>query len=259
MAPSRHHFITRSGKTAQQALCIPSRNARLLCFLFLHMLQLCVVSQACHIEGGSAGLIPSQLLEEKRKAFVKRDMELATTGRSASNYTYLTQISSCTNSQITRTSVLCRTQVLHQALVFLLPLLRDPFTEYESLWRAWKERRQLETICRLLGCRIWRLQTALAEKEHWLRSSDKTPVNKTLINNDLLSYTTWSEQSLYVFTSTCSMESRRQQLNRWRGRASWLPLTNGGEDNPTLLSLEAVCWHIFPSFLKLFICSQKHT
>uniref|UniRef100_H3C851 MAGUK p55 scaffold protein 2b n=1 Tax=Tetraodon nigroviridis TaxID=99883 RepID=H3C851_TETNG len=27
--------------------------------------------QACHIEGGSAGLIPSQLLEEKRKAFVK--------------------------------------------------------------------------------------------------------------------------------------------------------------------------------------------
>uniref|UniRef100_A0A8C8IK88 MAGUK p55 scaffold protein 2a n=1 Tax=Oncorhynchus tshawytscha TaxID=74940 RepID=A0A8C8IK88_ONCTS len=28
------------------------------------------------VEGGSAGLIPSQLLEEKRKAFVKRDMEL---------------------------------------------------------------------------------------------------------------------------------------------------------------------------------------
>ncbi|KAM6897822.1 MAGUK p55 subfamily member 2b isoform 2-T2 [Xenentodon cancila] len=36
--------------------------------------------QACHLEGGSAGLIPSQLLEEKRKAFVKRDLELATTG-----------------------------------------------------------------------------------------------------------------------------------------------------------------------------------
>ncbi|OXB55292.1 hypothetical protein ASZ78_014086 [Callipepla squamata] len=33
--------------------------------------------QACHVEGGSAGLIPSQLLEEKRKAFVKRDMEVA--------------------------------------------------------------------------------------------------------------------------------------------------------------------------------------
>ncbi|CAO2645502.1 MAGUK p55 subfamily member 2 [Lemmus lemmus] len=31
--------------------------------------------QACHVEGGSAGLIPSQLLEEKRKAFVKRDLE----------------------------------------------------------------------------------------------------------------------------------------------------------------------------------------
>ncbi|XP_062859308.1 MAGUK p55 subfamily member 2b isoform X2 [Trichomycterus rosablanca] len=36
--------------------------------------------QACHLEGGSAGLIPSQLLEEKRKAFVKRDLELNTSG-----------------------------------------------------------------------------------------------------------------------------------------------------------------------------------
>uniref|UniRef100_A0AAQ4RC12 MAGUK p55 scaffold protein 2b n=1 Tax=Gasterosteus aculeatus aculeatus TaxID=481459 RepID=A0AAQ4RC12_GASAC len=36
--------------------------------------------QACRIEGGSAGLIPSQLLEEKRKAFVKKDSELATAG-----------------------------------------------------------------------------------------------------------------------------------------------------------------------------------
>ncbi|XP_042749659.1 MAGUK p55 subfamily member 2 isoform X1 [Lagopus leucura] len=35
--------------------------------------------QACHVEGGSAGLIPSQLLEEKRKAFVKRDLEVAPT------------------------------------------------------------------------------------------------------------------------------------------------------------------------------------
>ncbi|XP_060636796.1 MAGUK p55 subfamily member 2 isoform X5 [Anolis sagrei] len=32
--------------------------------------------QACHVEGGSAGLIPSQLLEEKRKAFVRRDIEV---------------------------------------------------------------------------------------------------------------------------------------------------------------------------------------
>ncbi|KAM4691591.1 MAGUK p55 subfamily member 2 isoform 2-T2 [Rhinophrynus dorsalis] len=32
--------------------------------------------QACLVKGGSAGLIPSQLLEEKRKAFVKRDGEL---------------------------------------------------------------------------------------------------------------------------------------------------------------------------------------
>ncbi|XP_006897916.1 PREDICTED: MAGUK p55 subfamily member 2 isoform X1 [Elephantulus edwardii] len=35
--------------------------------------------QACHVEGGSAGLIPSQLLEERRKAFVKRDLELTPT------------------------------------------------------------------------------------------------------------------------------------------------------------------------------------
>lgn len=36
--------------------------------------------QASHVEGGSAGLIPSQLLEEKRKAFVKRDVELSPAG-----------------------------------------------------------------------------------------------------------------------------------------------------------------------------------
>ncbi|XP_076857152.1 MAGUK p55 subfamily member 2b isoform X2 [Brachyhypopomus gauderio] len=36
--------------------------------------------QACRLEGGSAGLIPSQLLEEKRKAFVKRDLELTAAG-----------------------------------------------------------------------------------------------------------------------------------------------------------------------------------
>ncbi|XP_010722937.2 MAGUK p55 subfamily member 2 isoform X4 [Meleagris gallopavo] len=39
--------------------------------------------QACHVEGGSAGLIPSQLLEEKRKAFVKRDLEVASTSAGA--------------------------------------------------------------------------------------------------------------------------------------------------------------------------------
>lgn len=38
------------------------------------------VLQARHVEGGSAGLIPSQMLEEKRKAFVKRDVELAPAG-----------------------------------------------------------------------------------------------------------------------------------------------------------------------------------
>ncbi|KAM8795257.1 MAGUK p55 subfamily member 2 isoform 2-T2 [Eudromia elegans] len=33
--------------------------------------------QARHVEGGTAGLVPSQLLEEKRKAFVRRDPEVA--------------------------------------------------------------------------------------------------------------------------------------------------------------------------------------
>uniref|UniRef100_A0A8C6P3U8 MAGUK p55 scaffold protein 2a n=1 Tax=Nothobranchius furzeri TaxID=105023 RepID=A0A8C6P3U8_NOTFU len=36
--------------------------------------------QARHVEGGSTGLIPSQMLEEKRKAFVKRDVELTPAG-----------------------------------------------------------------------------------------------------------------------------------------------------------------------------------
>uniref|UniRef100_A0A4X1TSY3 Membrane palmitoylated protein 2 n=1 Tax=Sus scrofa TaxID=9823 RepID=A0A4X1TSY3_PIG len=51
--------------------------------------------QACHVEGGSAGLIPSQLLEEKRKAFVKRDLELTPTqvrlsGKKKKRMMYLT-------------------------------------------------------------------------------------------------------------------------------------------------------------------------
>lgn len=40
----------------------------------------CYDVQARHVEGGSTGLIPSQMLEEKRKAFVKRDMELPPAG-----------------------------------------------------------------------------------------------------------------------------------------------------------------------------------
>ncbi|XP_072299781.1 MAGUK p55 subfamily member 2-like [Eucyclogobius newberryi] len=36
--------------------------------------------QARHVEGGNTGLIPSQMLEEKRKAFVKRDVELPPAG-----------------------------------------------------------------------------------------------------------------------------------------------------------------------------------
>ncbi|XP_061299489.1 MAGUK p55 subfamily member 2 isoform X3 [Pezoporus flaviventris] len=38
--------------------------------------------QACHVAGGSAGLVPSQLLEEKRKAFVRRDGDTAPTAGS---------------------------------------------------------------------------------------------------------------------------------------------------------------------------------
>ncbi|NXP58862.1 MPP2 protein, partial [Chloropsis cyanopogon] len=41
--------------------------------------RVAVCPQACHVEGGSAGLVPSQLLEEKRKAFVKRDGEVTPT------------------------------------------------------------------------------------------------------------------------------------------------------------------------------------
>lgn len=37
-------------------------------------------TQARHVEGGSTGLIPSQMLEEKRKAFVKKDVELTPAG-----------------------------------------------------------------------------------------------------------------------------------------------------------------------------------
>nr|XP_020468474.1 MAGUK p55 subfamily member 6-like isoform X2 [Monopterus albus] len=36
--------------------------------------------QACKVVGGSTGLIPSQFLEEKRKAFVRRDWNTASTG-----------------------------------------------------------------------------------------------------------------------------------------------------------------------------------
>lgn len=36
--------------------------------------------QACKVEGGATGLIPSQFLEEKRKAFVKRDWDTSGTG-----------------------------------------------------------------------------------------------------------------------------------------------------------------------------------
>ncbi|XP_026149141.1 MAGUK p55 subfamily member 6a [Mastacembelus armatus] len=37
--------------------------------------------QACKVVGGATGLIPSQLLEEKRKAFVRRDWDSSGTGR----------------------------------------------------------------------------------------------------------------------------------------------------------------------------------
>uniref|UniRef100_A0A669D3W9 MAGUK p55 scaffold protein 2a n=1 Tax=Oreochromis niloticus TaxID=8128 RepID=A0A669D3W9_ORENI len=46
--------------------------------------------QARHVEGGSAGLIPSQMLEEKRKAFVKRDVELAPAGKKKKKMMYVT-------------------------------------------------------------------------------------------------------------------------------------------------------------------------
>lgn len=36
---------------------------------------ICDLYQACHMVGGATGLIPSQFLEEKRKAFVPRDFD----------------------------------------------------------------------------------------------------------------------------------------------------------------------------------------
>ena len=62
---------------------VPGKTGGLTGMILVHPFFTCACvfpSKACHIEGGSAGLIPSQLLEEKRKAFVKRDLELATTG-----------------------------------------------------------------------------------------------------------------------------------------------------------------------------------
>lgn len=50
-----------------------------MCFRKYWRLALCA-TQARHVEGGSTGLIPSQMLEEKRKAFVKRDVELTPAG-----------------------------------------------------------------------------------------------------------------------------------------------------------------------------------
>lgn len=72
---------------AFSALCEASEH----CFsieyfvIDIHIFCVCVcvcvcVIQARHVEGGSAGLIPSQMLEEKRKAFVKRDVELTPAG-----------------------------------------------------------------------------------------------------------------------------------------------------------------------------------
>ncbi len=95
-------------------------------------------SQACHIEGGSAGLIPSQLLEEKRKAFVKRDLELATTGMpqqhaaeqgSTSHYADLTQTPRCTNSRATKATSVS----LHIIQAFHLALGRSASSHLSSL------------------------------------------------------------------------------------------------------------------------------
>lgn len=41
----------------------------------LNCILICILYQACHVVGGATGLIPSQFLEEKRKAFVPRDLD----------------------------------------------------------------------------------------------------------------------------------------------------------------------------------------
>lgn len=48
---------------------------------FDHEIFCVFVFQARHVEGGNTGLIPSQMLEEKRKAFVKTNVELPPAGK----------------------------------------------------------------------------------------------------------------------------------------------------------------------------------
>lgn len=82
--------------------------------LLLRQILVSCPFQACHVEGGSAGLIPSQLLEEKRKAFVKRDLELTpNSGR---------------RSPLPHTSNLGSDRALSASLTHL-PMARDPMRQ----------------------------------------------------------------------------------------------------------------------------------
>uniref|UniRef100_A0AAY4A2R3 Membrane palmitoylated protein 2 n=1 Tax=Denticeps clupeoides TaxID=299321 RepID=A0AAY4A2R3_9TELE len=50
-------------------------NSRPMNLDFIATSSGCIVSHACAVVGGATGLIPSQFLEEKRKAFVRRDLD----------------------------------------------------------------------------------------------------------------------------------------------------------------------------------------
>ena len=56
-------------------MCVRVRVRVRVCVCVCACACACVCVQACQVEGGATGLIPSQFLEEKRKAFVPRDFE----------------------------------------------------------------------------------------------------------------------------------------------------------------------------------------
>lgn len=56
-------------------VCLSHHNHRNEKISSLNYDLICNLCQACHVVGGATGLIPSQFLEEKRKAFVPRDFD----------------------------------------------------------------------------------------------------------------------------------------------------------------------------------------
>lgn len=47
----------------------------------MYVITASIEFKACKVVGGATGLIPSQFLEEKRKAFVRRDWDTSGSGQ----------------------------------------------------------------------------------------------------------------------------------------------------------------------------------